>query len=74
VNPAALAAGFGPHPDTTRILGVAFEMACVALRLAGRGDIAKAMVAEKIIELAKAGERDAKTLCEHSLKELGADA
>jgi len=61
-------------PDTTRSMGVAFEMACVALRLAGRGDIAKAMVAEKIIELAKAGERDANTLCEHSLKELGADA
>jgi len=61
-------------PDTTRIMGVAFEMACVALRLAGRGNIARAVVAEKIIGLAKAGERDANTLCEHSLKELGADA
>ena len=61
-------------PDTTHIMGVAFEMVCVALRLAGRGDIAKAVVAEKIIELAKAGERDANTLCEHSLKELRANA
>jgi CRP-like cAMP-binding protein len=61
-------------PDTTRMMGVAFEMACVALRLAGRGAIAKAVVAEKIIELAKAGERDANTLCEHSLKELRANA
>jgi CRP-like cAMP-binding protein len=57
-------------PDTTRIMGVAFEMACVALRLADRGDLAKAVVAEKIIELAKAGERDANTLCERSLNEL----
>jgi hypothetical protein len=58
---------------TRRASGVAFEIACVALRLAGRGDIAKAVVAEKIIELAKAGERDANILCEHSLKELGAN-
>jgi CRP-like cAMP-binding protein len=61
-------------PDTTRIMGVAFEMACVALGLAGRGDIAKAVVAEKIIELAKAGERDANILCGHSLNELRANA
>jgi hypothetical protein len=61
-------------PDTTRIMGIAFEMACAGLRLANRDDddFAKAVIAKTIIELAKAGERNVDTLCERSLKELAA--
>jgi hypothetical protein len=44
-------------PEVTRVMGVAFEMACVALGLADRGDLANELVARRIIELAKAGER-----------------
>ena len=45
-------------PETKRVLGLAFEMARVALRLADRGDLANEIIAKRIIELAKAGERN----------------
>ena len=38
-------------------MGLAFEMALVAFRLAYRGDLANEILAHKIVELAKAGER-----------------
>ena len=55
--------------ETARLLGVAFEMALVALQHAD-GVIAptRDAVAQKIIELAKAGERDPERLCEGALK------
>jgi hypothetical protein len=57
---------------TTRVMGVAFEVACVALQLRDRSDPAiTAMLAEKIIVLAKSGERRATALCERALSELG---
>jgi hypothetical protein len=59
-------------PDTTRVMGVAFEMARVALQLRNRSDPADtAIVAEKIIALTKTGERCATALCERALSELG---
>jgi hypothetical protein len=58
--------------ETTRIMGVAFEMACVALQLRHRSDPAAiATVAEKIVALAKTGERCATALCDRALSELG---
>jgi hypothetical protein len=56
--------------ETIRIMGVAFEMACVALRLANRDDDANEIIARRIIELAKAGERNPNLLCENVLKEF----
>jgi hypothetical protein len=59
-------------PETMRVMGVALEMACVALQLRDRSDPATtAMVAEKIIALAKTGERCATALCDRALSELG---
>ena len=59
-------------PETTHAMGVAFEVACVALQLRNRSDAATtAMVAQKIIALAKAGERCATALCDRALIELG---
>ena len=55
-------------PETTRIMGVAFEAARIALRLADRGDAFDAVVAKRIIEFAKAGERNPDALCEVALK------
>jgi hypothetical protein len=57
-------------PETTRFMGVACELALVALRHTDRVDPARDAVARKIIELAKAGERDPERLCEGVLKEL----
>jgi hypothetical protein len=45
-------------PETKRVMGVAFEMICVALRLSDRGDQANETIAKRIIELAKTGERN----------------
>jgi hypothetical protein len=51
-------------------MGLAFEMALVALRLADRGDMANEILARRIMELAKAGERDPERLCEGVLMEF----
>jgi hypothetical protein len=55
-------------PETTRIMGVAFEAARIALRLADRGDAFAPIVAKRIIELAKTGERNPNVLCEAALE------
>jgi hypothetical protein len=55
-------------PETTRLVGVAFEMALVALRHTDGVDPPRDAVARKIIELAKAGERDPERLCEGVLR------
>jgi hypothetical protein len=39
-------------------------MTLISLRLVDRGDIANNVVAQKLIEFAKAGERDPERLCE----------
>ena len=57
-------------PEAKRVLSVAFEMARVALRLADRGDLTNEIIAKRIIELAKAGERNPDLLCEGVLKEF----
>jgi hypothetical protein len=43
-------------------------MTLKSLRLVDRGDIANNVVAQKIIELAKSGERDPERLCQAVLK------
>jgi hypothetical protein len=62
--------GYEPDPETKRVIGVAFEMTRAALRLVDRDDPAVAIIAKKIIELAKAGERNPDLLCERALKDL----
>jgi hypothetical protein len=52
-----------------RILGLAFEQACVALHRRLRDDVRQA-IANKIIDLAKTGERNPDLLCEGALKEI----
>jgi hypothetical protein len=54
-------------PETKRIMGIAFEQTRIALGLTDRGDPANAVVAERIIELAMAGERNPDQLCERAL-------
>jgi hypothetical protein len=57
-------------PEARRAMGVAFEIARVALGLADRGDLADAFIAKRIIELAKAGERNPDILSERALNEI----
>ncbi len=56
--------------ETLRILGVAFAQVGIALRIGDCDDDVKQAIANKIIELAKTGERNPDLLCEHALKEI----
>ena len=56
--------------ETKRIMGVAFEMACAALKYANRPDVAHEAVAKRIIELAKNGMLNPDRLCERILDDL----
>jgi hypothetical protein len=62
--------GERPDPETKRVLGVAFEMTCIALRAEDSDDVVKQAIANKIIDLAKAGERNPDILCEQALKDI----
>jgi hypothetical protein len=57
--------------ETLRILGIAFEVARVALRHPNQDDLTHETIARQIIELAKTGERDADRLCDQVLARLG---
>jgi hypothetical protein len=56
--------------ETTRAMGAALEMACVALRTGDCADDVKQAIASKIIALAKAGERNPDALCDQVLKNI----
>jgi hypothetical protein len=56
--------------ETLRILGVAFEQVCVGLRIGECDDDVKQAIANKVIELAKTGERNPDLLCEHALQDI----
>jgi hypothetical protein len=57
-------------PEVRRAMEVAFERARTTLRLGEVSDSITQIVAEKIIELAQAGERDPNNLCERTLSFL----
>ena len=59
-------------PETIRVMGVAFEMVRAALRVNDRDDLAVKIIAKRIIELAKEGERNPDLLCERALRDLRA--
>jgi hypothetical protein len=54
-------------PETTRVMGVAFEMARAAVKRDWGGLYANHSIAKRIIELAKDGERNPDVLCEQAL-------
>ena len=54
-------------PETTRIMGAAFEMAREAVKRDWGGLYASHSLAKRIIELAKDGERHPDVLCEQAL-------
>ena len=59
-------------PETVRLMGIAFEMALVVLeRTDGTVSPTRDAVAKKIIELAKAGERQPGRLCDSPCRPCG---
>ena len=58
-------------PETVRLMGIAFEMALVVLeRTDGTVSPTRDAVAKKIIEIAKAGERQPGRLCDAAVQAL----
>jgi hypothetical protein len=56
--------------ETKRVMGVAYEMACAALKFADQTYIVHENIAKRIIELAKDGVLDPDQLCEGALDKL----
>ena len=55
--------------ETLRIMGLAYEMAFVSLQHTVRtSNPIRATIAQKIIELAKVGERDPERLCDGAMR------
>src|SRR5215475_9119349 len=57
-------------PETRRVLGIAFELACIALSTGDCADDVKQAIADKIIAVAKIGERNPDLLCEKALRDI----
>jgi hypothetical protein len=57
-------------PESARVLSVALEMVCIALRTGDCDDDIKQAIARKLIAFFKAGERNPDILCEEALKDI----
>jgi hypothetical protein len=58
------------QPDEVQAMAKAFEATCAALGLSHRDEPIGELVASKVIECARTGERDPKRLCNLVLSEL----
>ena len=58
-------------PDMTHIMGEAFDRACEDLHVVGQPDIVREVIASRIINAARDGERDPRRLYEQALKGFG---
>jgi hypothetical protein len=60
------------NPEAIAALNEAFSAALAELRLTDRTDPLAEIVAKKVIEVARLGERDPKRLCQLALKDIRA--
>ena len=58
------------NQDDIERLGAAYEEALLALHISDRDDPINKVIAQRIIEGARAGERDPNTLCQMAIKDL----
>ena len=56
--------------ETVRLMGLAFEAACIALRIGNSADDVRRAIATIVIGLARNGERRPDVLCELALMEI----
>jgi len=57
-------------PDTVKSMAIAFDEAVLSLELMDDADPFRYLVAKKIIEIARKGERDPARLCKRALQDL----
>ena len=60
-------------PEMTQAMGEAYDRACKSLRDKGQPDVVQAVIAQRIIAIAKTGERDPDQICGRVLKSFGLD-
>ena len=60
--------------ETTCIMDVAFEMTRATLRVSDQDNLASEILAEEVIAVANAGERDPDRICEMTLDRLRSGA
>ena len=53
-----------------RVLGVALELVCIAVRTGDCADEVKQAIADKLIALAQTGERNPEVLCDKVLRDI----
>jgi hypothetical protein len=56
--------------ETIRIMGLAFETTCIALRIGDCADNVRQAIAAKVIDLARKGEHNPDVLCEVVLQQI----
>jgi hypothetical protein len=66
--------GFSFDDEATSALGTAYEKATNQLRRDGYTDLIREIIAERIINAARAGERNPDRLCASALAALGIEA
>jgi hypothetical protein len=59
--------------DVTRIMGLAFDAACAGLHQRNLSQPVREIIAERIIEATKRGERDPKRLCSIAIAAISGD-
>jgi hypothetical protein len=57
--------------NATRAMGKAFDRACHSLHDIGQPDLVREIIAKRIVEVARDGERDPDELCVRAVKALG---
>ena len=62
------------EPDVTRAMGMAFDKVCRFLDDTGQPGLVREIIAKRIIDLAREGDRDPDHLCDTTLKSLGFNA
>jgi hypothetical protein len=68
ILPFAQDTTFGP--ETVASMGEALDRACAATAALGQPAIHRAIITKRIVEFAKAGERNPQILCERALQTL----
>ena len=63
--------GAASDDDATQVMGKAFDRACQSLHDNGQPDLVRQIIAKRIIEVARKGERDLDELCARALQPLG---
>jgi hypothetical protein len=58
-------------PETTRVMGRAYDTVRTTLHDTGQPLVVEEVIAARVIDIAKTGERDPDTICQRALTALG---